>query len=573
MAVRIVRYKAAEPKESKVRLVRRENAIRQNNTPLRNPVPTAAPRSAYTKPKSNGYVSVADLNRATNGSGVTPAAVTSPAVRAAVNRSRRNGGRAIGTDTHSKLLKTAMEKNQRESEKQARANERRGLLPRVGDTLLGGLKQRGGSMTNAAGTVSDLVGGTAMNTVYRDQTEMLDRQIAALNDVLSDPALPERERVETRDALRAAKNRRGLYGDALRANKGTAQKLYEAADALTRSGAWDMERAKAGLSGAERVGIDVLTQGEQLLLDKALGGVTGLGALTHMAARSFGSGAQQARQEGASPQRAALYGAADAIKETATEKLFDGLGGVYGKGAADKAAQKAIKRLSNSEATERLLRVAASALEEGGEELLGGVTAPPLQSLYNGKSVAQNYRDMKPGDVLYDALIGGILGAAGGSADVTRDAVRTNLPRNMTREIPLRTAPRDGRMETREIKTEVVRNGDQQGDGGQVQPGERGTLAQDERRPRIQSEVRGNKPKTGPILRFWDETKGKVSRRATEYKTAATFDSAEEWTHKAPAYTDRNGNVHFSSEIPAEYITEALEHELNHVMKRKRYQP
>ena len=32
----------------------------------------------------------------------------------------------------------------------------------------------------------------------------------------------------------------------------------------------------------------------------------------------------------------------------------------------DKAAQKAIRRLSNSEATERLLRVAASALEEGG---------------------------------------------------------------------------------------------------------------------------------------------------------------------------------------------------------------
>ena len=59
-----------------------------------------------------------------------------------------------------------------------------------------------------------------MNTVYREQTEMLDRQIAALNDVLSDPALPERQRSETKDALRTAKNRRGLYGDALRANKG-----------------------------------------------------------------------------------------------------------------------------------------------------------------------------------------------------------------------------------------------------------------------------------------------------------------------------------------------------------------
>ena len=179
---------------------------------------------------------------------------------------------------------------------------------------------------------------------------------------------------------------------------------------------------------------------------------------------------------------------------------------------------------------------------------------------------------MKPGEILYDALIGGILGAAGGSADVTRDAVRANPPRNMTREIPLRTAARDGRMETREIKTEVVRNGDQQGDGGQVQPGERGTLAQDERRPRIQSEVRGNKPKTGQILRIWDEAE-RINKRAAEYGTIATLDKANTWSHKNPAYTDKEGNIHISEAIPLEYLTEALEHELNHVMKRKGYRP
>ena len=236
----------------------------------------------------------------------------------------------------------------------------------------------------------------------------------------------------------------------------------------------------------------------------------------------------------------------------------------------DKAAQKAIKRLSNSEATERLLRVAASALEESGEELLGGVTAPPLQSLYNGRSVAQNYRDMKPGEILYDALIGGILGAAGGSADVTRDAVRANPPRNMTREIPLRTAPRDGRMETREIKTEVVRNGDQQGDGGQVQPGERGTLAQDERRPRIQSEIRGIKPKTGRLLHSGPEAV-QARIRAKQYKTRVTIESAETWTHGNDfAYTDHNdGSVHIRNDVPAKRFTEVLEHELNHVLKRK----
>ena len=192
----------------------------------------------------------------------------------------------------------------------------------------------------------------------------------------------------------------------------------------------------------------------------------------------------------------------------------------------DKAAQKAIKRLSNSEATERLLRVAASALEESGEELLGGVTAPPLQSLYNGKSVAQNYRDMKPGDVLYDALIGGILGAAGGSVDVTRDAVRANPPRNMTREIPLRTAPRDGRMETREIKTEVVRNGDQQGEVGRDQPGYARTSQEGAGRPRVSGRVRENEQGTSRVLqshRGKNAVREIVSKRAAEYGTTVTL--------------------------------------------------
>ena len=141
---------------------------------------------------------------------------------------------------------------------------------------------------------------------------------------------------------------------------------------------------------------------------------------------------------------------------------------------------------------------------------------------------------------------------------------------------PLRTAARDGRMETREIKTEVVRNGDQQGEAGRDQPGYARTSPKETGRSEISSRVRENEQGASRVLqsyRWKDTVKEKVSKRAAEYKTAATFDSAEEWTHKAPAYTDRNGNVHFSSEIPAEYITEALEHELNHVMKRKRYQP
>ena len=54
-----------------------------------------------------------------------------------------------------------------------------------------------------------------------------------------------------------------------------------------------------------------------------------------------------------------------------------------------------------------------------------------------------------------------------------------------------------------------------------------------------------------------------------------TIENAETWTHGNDfAYTDHNdGSVHIRDDVPAKRFTEVLEHELNHVLKRKGYQP
>jgi len=53
----------------------------------------------------------------------------------------------------------------------------------------------------------------------------------------------------------------------------------------------------------------------------------------------------------------------------------------------------------------------------------------------------------------------------------------------------------------------------------------------------------------------------------------SAIEPAESWTHKDLAFTDKEGNIHISSALPAELRVQATEHELNHSMRRKGYQP
>ena len=67
------------------------------------------------------------------------------------------------------------------------------------------------------------------------------------------------------------------------------------------------------------------------------------------------------------------YGAAVAGVELISEKLFDGLAGIYGKGAADDLVEKVIQKMTKTADSHRALNVMAAALGEAGEEAFSGI--------------------------------------------------------------------------------------------------------------------------------------------------------------------------------------------------------
>jgi hypothetical protein len=132
-----------------------------------------------------------------------------------------------------------------------------------------------------------------------------------------------------------------------------------------------------------------------------------------MALRSFGGAAGEARRNGATYEEQVGYGAASAALEFATEKLFGGDAGVYGKGLLDNVSQKILGKLQSTPAGKAALNVLGQMGQEGAEEALASVVTPLLQGIYNDKSLGENWDEVKAADVLYDALIGAVLGGAG----------------------------------------------------------------------------------------------------------------------------------------------------------------
>ena len=152
--------------------------------------------------------------------------------------------------------------------------------------------------------------------------------------------------------------------------------------------------------------MDVLVQGAQMGLDAATGG-----AGASMWLRSYGQGAQEARLSGADTRRQMGYGAAVATVEMLTEKLADGLAGIYGKGAADDLADAIIARVAKNAAGQRALKVLSGFMGEASEELISSAVNPWLQTIYSGKSAGEEYSEEELSEWGYSALVGGLLGA------------------------------------------------------------------------------------------------------------------------------------------------------------------
>ena len=236
----------------------------------------------------------------------------------------------------------------------------------------------------------------AINQPGADKATILAEFLPGIAEVTDEVALRDRRADLQRQAL---------------GNKG-----YAAFKELYESGNAELEAAKVGKSEAEKVLIDVAVQGGNMAADAAIGIVTG-GAATPMALRTYGAGVIAAESAGASQKDAMLYGIASAGVELLSEKLFDGLAGVYGGGKADEAVDYFIGKMAKTKTGRAAWNLLFSAGGESVEELISGIADPILTSIYNDRGVFENLSETEAADVLYDMLIGGIMGFLGGSVE------------------------------------------------------------------------------------------------------------------------------------------------------------
>lgn len=302
--------------------------------------------------------------------------------------------------------------------------------------MSGALKTYAGSTVNTAGTALEGLGKIntrISNAQNAEANRNAQANIARYQEMLSAAANDaERKRLE----LMISQNQRRLTGmqqntafqESLSRN--AAQKIYDKADTLTSSGAQDIENAKAGMGKAGRLAVDVGVAGTQMAADMGLAAITGGSALIPMALRSFGGGTQEARQSGASFGQQLAYGAGNAAIQVGTEKMFNvatPFKKFFGEGVLDKALAKATGKLAQSAAG----KAALSALGEATEEVAGDVLEPILRA-----ATLNQKPNWDAGQMLEDAIVGGILGLGGSGVEVatqkTAEAAQRGQAGNLT---------------------------------------------------------------------------------------------------------------------------------------------
>lgn len=292
-----------------------------------------------------------------------------------------------------------------------------------------------GAVTGSAASKSD-----AMRTLYESgqnsRTAEYEREIAQLQKDYDRAKRDYEETLELEgeDAAQWAKNtlddvERKLNAYKKVVDENVQQKATQAtadlADQLQQDSAERIERAKDGSGAVGRFAVDAGVAATQMGIDALTGralGIGDVGSKASMALRAFGGGTQEARQGGGDLKQQLGYGGGVAAVELITEKLFDGLAGIYGKGTLDKVAEGVIGNLAKTDAGRTALRVLAGGIGEGSEELISDALNPLLRTIYNGKTVGESYSEEQIADWGYDFLVGAVLGAGGKTVDIATGA-------------------------------------------------------------------------------------------------------------------------------------------------------
>lgn len=313
------------------------------------------------------------------------------------------------------------------------------VAQRVGNTLKGATKTYGAGFTNAVGLAQ-----TGSGLQHRDEAEkeiaLWDQDIKAQRDVLADPSSTESERETARTVITNLEARKAAYQQAYGVGgevERTAGAIYKTADRLADSGAKDINKAKSGLGKVGQLAVDAGVAGTQMAEDIALSPFMFGTALFPMAIRSMGSGAQEARRQGATHEQQVNYGFASGALSVATEKIGNAAAPfkkMFGKGFLDDVIERTMQGLNSSAAG----KIALSFLEEGGEEAIEDLIQPALQMIYNGKTLGRSYSELEASEILNDFLVGGILGGLGGGVEAVGNRggryydSRTKLPNAQT---------------------------------------------------------------------------------------------------------------------------------------------
>ena len=201
--------------------------------------------------------------------------------------------------------------------------------------------------------------------------------------------------------------------------------LENRADELGASAAEDLRMAKTGAGTGWQVAMDIGTNMIQMGVDAAVGAVTGTGMLP-MFTRVFGQEAQQIRQAGGDLNQQLAVGLTKAGIEIFTEKMFDGVAGIFGKGMADDMVEDLVRDLTKNRLGQNLMRAFIGSVGEGGEEVMSDLLGTFSDMVWNKKEFRDAWNDNMEG-ALYDFLIGAALGGLGGAAGIVGDLTGTNI--------------------------------------------------------------------------------------------------------------------------------------------------
>lgn len=292
------------------------------------------------------------------------------------------------------------------------------VAQRVSNTLKGAAKTYGAGVTNAVG-LAQTGSGLQRRGEAEKEIALWDQDIKAQRDVLADPSSTASERDTARNVITNLEARKAAYRQAYGIGgevERTAGAIYKAADRLADSGAKDINKAKSGLGKVGQLAVDAGVAGTQMAEDIALSPFMFGTALFPMAIRSMGSGAQEARRQGATHEQQVNYGFASGALSVATEKIGNAAAPfkkMFGKGFLDDVIERTMGNLTKSAAG----KIALSFIEEGGEEVIEDLVQPALQMIYNGKTLGGSYSELEAAEILNDFLVGGILGGLGGGVE------------------------------------------------------------------------------------------------------------------------------------------------------------